>query len=196
MKNLYQYLILLLVIINVVISIYIYINKDKNTRDNFVNSKSNYSTTYSPTVCTNDLLNNENSQSNPSPMWKSGNYNRSIIFPFAEEKIDGKCYCRPGFTRVDDPTTVSGYACVDSDGFMDDAVYNIANANKTNPSNIYGRTDNKEGSDCLIDTDCGQIRLNDDYSLEYLSDMRCSAPTHEENRVPGKCDNKSDIYKG
>jgi hypothetical protein len=113
-----------------------------------------------------------------------------INFQGGREKIGDNCYCKPGL--ISGSTSYGGPYCLDKNGIISDFQYAAGNSVINN--NILGKNGEKNDI-CSTDLDCSQIKINKDYSVEYLSNMRCdsSCPLGNGNSPPisGKC---QDIY--
>jgi hypothetical protein len=109
--------------------------------------------------------------------------------PFGYEKYgDNKCHCRPGFSFINDGD--GNCYCINSKKATSSSYY----ATHPQGNGIYGLSDAKIGDECYTDTDCGQIKVNSNWYVDYLSNLRCDYPSYNiysppvEGKDPkGKC---------
>ena len=163
--------------------------KEKNT-ENFKDNTSNCTLT--------SCLDGPWLNGNPSPYAFSPYGRLTVNFPYGSEKVGDNCYCRAGLSMGKLDPNDDTCNCVDKDGRAVGSQYWARN-NQGN--NIYGLDTAKIGDDCLSDTDCGQIRINQTSQhgfpgVDYLSNLRCSSPSFSSNDPPvkGKCEDISTLY--
>lgn len=113
------------------------------------------------------------------------------------EKVGDKCYCRPGFSMgIDHTFNDDSCHCLDKDEYMTSSSYYPTHHSNTN-SDIFGLDNAKIGDDCFTDTDCGQIRVNSNFSVDYLSNLRCNTAydiNYPAKTIKGKCEDISTLY--
>lgn len=118
-----------------------------------------------------------------------------ISFPFGYEKVGDKCYCRPGllFNKNSDD---DGCYCKNDKGVGAPSSYYVTTDSQGD--GIYGLNTAKIGDECIADTDCGQIKVNSNTTVDYLSNLRCDVPynIYKPYLTPkGKCQDISTLYK-
>jgi hypothetical protein len=116
------------------------------------------------TISNNPCPNSKDCDNGWQPQFQSS-YGKVVVnFPFGYEKYgDNKCHCRPGFSFVNDG--YGGCYCINSKKVASSTYY------ATNPQDdntIYGLSDAKVGDECYTDTDCGQIKTNNNWSVDYM----------------------------
>lgn len=123
--------------------------------------------------------------------WQPFSSGNSINFNFGYEKVGDKCYCRPGLSLVNKP---DGCFCANQKGILSSSSYLI---NHKIENRIGGSNNSNIGDDCITDMDCGQLKFNSDFSVDYLSNLRCDAPYNINNPAltpKGKCQDISTLY--